>query len=100
MKNIFHHLTSGRVVKSVSVLSALSAAAVIASFGIAHAGEGPPSEARQQSAQLNEETHPSEDGSTSSKNRFLGRAPWICTPSGFGQTASCFRRTGLRSGID
>lgn len=29
---------------------------------------------------------------------FLGRAPWICTPSGFGQTASCFRRSEIRLG--
>lgn len=26
------------------------------------------------------------------KEAYLGRAPWICTPSGFGQTARCFQR--------
>lgn len=25
----------------------------------------------------------------------LGRAPYICTPSGFGRTATCFQRAGL-----
>lgn len=25
---------------------------------------------------------------------FLGRAPYICTPSGFGRTSSCFLRKG------
>ncbi|WP_133123836.1 hypothetical protein [Phyllobacterium zundukense] len=26
------------------------------------------------------------------KARYLGRAPYICTPSGFGRTSSCFAR--------
>lgn len=26
---------------------------------------------------------------------YLGRSPYICTPSGFGRTASCFQRAGL-----
>ncbi|MCX8279133.1 hypothetical protein OSJ77_02915 [Phyllobacterium sp. 0TCS1.6C] len=26
------------------------------------------------------------------KASYLGRAPWICTPSGFGQTSRCFPR--------
>ena len=25
---------------------------------------------------------------------YLGRAPWICTPSGFGRTSGCFLRRG------
>ena len=24
--------------------------------------------------------------------RYLGQAPWICTPSGFGHKSRCFRR--------
>jgi hypothetical protein len=27
---------------------------------------------------------------------YLGRAPWICTPSGFGQVATCFERGDMR----
>jgi hypothetical protein len=30
------------------------------------------------------------------KRAYLGRAPWICTPSGFGRTASCFQRASLK----
>lgn len=29
----------------------------------------------------------------SSQQAYLGRAPWICTPSGFGKTARCFLRS-------
>lgn len=29
---------------------------------------------------------------TRTKEAYLGRAPWICTPSGFGQTTRCFQR--------
>jgi len=32
---------------------------------------------------------------TDAKRVYLGRAPWICTPSGFGRTASCFERASL-----
>lgn len=28
------------------------------------------------------------------KRAYLGRAPYICSPSGFGRTASCFLRAG------
>lgn len=30
---------------------------------------------------------------SSTKRAYLGRAPWICTPSGFGKTARCFQRS-------
>ena len=29
-------------------------------------------------------------------DEYLGRAPWICTPSGFGQIATCFERGEIR----
>lgn len=32
------------------------------------------------------------------KNPYLGRAPYICTPSGFGKTATCFLRSNLKQG--
>lgn len=30
-------------------------------------------------------------------NAYLGAAPWICSPSGFGHRSKCFRRTSLRT---
>lgn len=29
---------------------------------------------------------------------YLGAAPWICSPSGFGQRSKCFLRASLRAG--
>lgn len=37
-----------------------------------------------------------EDRTNRRANLHLGRAPWICTPSGFGQTASCFQRASMQ----
>ncbi len=34
---------------------------------------------------------------TSEKPRRLGRAPYLCTPSGFGRTATCYLRTEYTS---
>lgn len=30
------------------------------------------------------------------QQEFLGKAPWICTPSGFGAQARCFTRASLQ----
>lgn len=51
-----------------------------------------PEERRQASLSI----APKPDRATKSKRVYLGRAPWICTPSGFGRTATCFLRASLK----
>ncbi len=48
--------------------------------------------ARNKSLAQRNETIKAEPASFSG-NPYLGRAPYICTPSGFGRTSSCFLRS-------
>lgn len=63
------------------------------------AGENNADDAMQQRARAEADADRADHRAVSTPNRHLGRAPWICTPSGFGQTASCFRRGSLRMPI-
>ena len=59
-------------------------------------GESPADDAMKQRARAEAKADRADHRTVAAANLHLGRAPWICTPSGFGQTASCFRRGSLR----
>lgn len=42
-------------------------------------------------------TEPVKESRTDQKPRQLGRAPYLCTPSGFGRTATCYLRADYTS---
>jgi hypothetical protein len=69
-------------------------AIICASHAIA--GENNADDAMKQRARAEADADRADHRAVSTANRHLGRAPWICTPSGFGQTASCFRRGSVR----
>ena len=65
----------------------------IGSGGIAEAQERP--EETKSNQQVATQPAPKRVvNQVSLKRAYLGRAPWICIPSGFGKTASCSPRGG------
>jgi hypothetical protein len=58
-------------------------------------GENNADDAMKQRARAEADADRADHRTVAAANLHLGRAPWICTPSGFGQTSSCFRRASL-----
>ena len=74
--------------------SAFAFAIICADYAVS--GENNADDAMKQRARAEADADRADHRAVSTAKRPLGRAPWICTPSGFGQTASCFRRGSLR----
>lgn len=93
----------GHVIKSyeaeirtgfIGAAGILAVIAVLGGAGIAQAEESPMLERSEQRLQIVAASAEGEDASPSTEGRALGSAPWVCTPSGFGRTASCHPRSG------
>jgi hypothetical protein len=70
-------------------------AIVVICADYAVSGENNADDAMKQRARAEADANRAEYRKVTAANLYLGRAPWICTPSGFGQTSSCFRRASL-----
>lgn len=71
----------------------------------ASAAEAPPRERYVEARQAISVTAPGDALAASQRpgtdalgaQAYLGAAPWICSPSGFGHRSKCFRRASLRA---